>query len=82
MANQSTDTDSMVAAYLARHGATKVAVGQTALGRRLDIRNRPQDTRGTMVADSGDTMRGQWCEDAPCCGCCDPRIGLARGMIR
>jgi hypothetical protein len=44
-----TDTDSMVAAYLARHGATKVALGETALSERLDIRNRPEDTRRTMV---------------------------------
>lgn len=75
-----TNTDSAdIAAFLATRGVTKIAVGQSSLVQRLDIRCTPAQTR-TMQADT----RGRYgyCEDAPCCGCCDPRIGMVRGVVR
>ena len=68
--------------FLATRGATRVAESATALIGRLDVRNRPQDTRmmrAEIVSNDGR------CEDAPCCGCCymmaDGRM-MIRGRVR
>lgn len=75
-----TNTDSAdIAEFLAKRGATKIAQGQSSLVQRLDIRCTPAETRTTQ---SDTRNRYGFCEDAPCCGCCDPRIGMVKGHVR
>jgi hypothetical protein len=62
MANHMTDTDSMVAAFIARHGVTKVAIGEYAIEGRIDTRRSYADAtsendliqqRMTIVGSNG-----------------------------
>lgn len=68
MPRNTSSTDDMIAAFLAKRGVTRIAEGASALAQRLDVRNTPQDTR--RKGFYADAPRGQFCEDAPCCGCC------------
>jgi hypothetical protein len=79
MAKQQTDA-SMVAAFIASRGVTRIAVGETTLATRLDIRHTPSQTRiaqSRFAADNASEGYGSYCEDAPCCGCC----GMENGVV-